>query len=131
MAQVVRDFVPDFRRPETDAELAGAYRSALAGRRCLLLFDNAAGKEQVEPLLQPAGPLLLLTSRSRFHLPGLAARDLDELPAGDAAGLVKAIAPRLTAAEAADIAAACGRLPLALRLAGALLADRPDLTAAR
>jgi len=127
MARVVRSYQPDARLPEAEAELAGLYRSVLHGQRVLLLMDNAANREQVEPLLPPAGSLLLVTSRFRFTLPGLFARDLDALPAADARDLLLKIAPRVGVGADA-IARLCGRLPLALRLAGSALADRPDLS---
>ena len=53
MAHVIRSFLPEARVPEGAAELAGLYRSVLHGRRVLLLMDNAARKEQVEPLMPP------------------------------------------------------------------------------
>jgi hypothetical protein len=129
MAHVVRSFHPEARVPEGEAELAGLYHSVLHGKRVFLLMDNAAGRPQVEPLLPPRGCALLVTSRFRFSLPGLAAQDLDELPDADACVLLRRIAPRI-GDEAADLARLCGGLPLALRLAGSALADRPDFTPA-
>jgi len=127
MAHVIRAYQPDARLPEAQAELAGLYRSVLHGKRTLLLMDNAASREQVEPLIPPAGSLLLVTSRFHFALPGLVSRDLDELPLDDARALLLKIAPRI-GSEADHLAQLCGRLPLALRLAGSALAERPDLS---
>jgi tetratricopeptide (TPR) repeat protein len=127
MAHVVRSFHPEARIPESEAELAGLYRSVLNGKRVLLLMDNAANREQIEPLIPPSTCLLLVTSRFRFALPGLVDRDLDEMPEKDARDLLLRIAPRI--GDAADeIARLCGRLPLALRLAGSALAERPNLS---
>ncbi|HKI35203.1 MAG TPA: tetratricopeptide repeat protein [Gemmataceae bacterium] len=132
MAHVLHAFHPEERLPAGDAELAGRYRSVLSGRRVLLLWDNAAGREQVEPLLPPGGDaVVLVTSRRRFHLPGLAACDLDALPPADAVALLRAIAPRLDESLASALAERCGYLPLALRLAGATLAERDDLSPQR
>src|SRR5262249_13063631 len=75
--------------------------------------------------------LLLVTSRRRFSLPGLAACDLDTLPPADAVTLLRSLAPRLSVTEAEEVAQRCGLLPLALRLAGALLAGRDDLSVER
>jgi tetratricopeptide (TPR) repeat protein len=139
MAHVVRSFHPDPRLPESPEELAALYRSVLAGKRVLLLMDNAAanGREQVEPLLPPRGCLLVVTSRFHFHVPGLAVQDLDELPEREACDLLLRIAPRIgdAAGEAAgdtasEIARLCGRLPIALRLAGGALVERPDVSPA-
>lgn len=121
---------------DTDAttvdEASAAFRAAAAGRRLLVVLDNAHGVEQVRPLL-PAGPrtAVLVTSRrvlstldSAVHL------HLDVLPPTEAIQLLS----RLAGADriAADPAAAqglvrwCGHLPLALRIAGARLAARPN-----
>src|ERR1044071_7955572 len=93
-------------------------------------MDNAAGPEQVEPLIPPAGCALLVTSRFHFSLLGAATRDLDELPEAEAWELLRGIAGRLGEDEAGEIARLCGYLPFALRLAGSALADRPDLSPA-
>lgn len=127
MAHVVRSYHPEAPMPASEAELAGLYRSVLHGKRALLLMDNAGSREQVEPLIPPAGSLLLVSSRFRFTLPGLIARNLDELPEGEARDLLLRIAPR-AGPQADEIARLCGRLPLALRLAGSALAERPDLS---
>jgi tetratricopeptide (TPR) repeat protein len=91
-------------------------------------MDDAAGAEQVQPLLPPSSCLLLVTSRPHFTLPGLHALNLDTLPAEDAHALLLKIAPRVGDDCAAEIAALCGCLPIALRLAGSLLAERIDLS---
>jgi hypothetical protein len=127
MAHVIRAFHPESRLPEGEAELSGHYQSVLHGRRVLLLMDNAAGASQVAPLSPPKGCLLLVTSRAHFTLPGLVARNLDELPHEDACDLLLRIAPRIGGA-AGEIARLCDGLPIALRLAGGALSERPDLT---
>ncbi len=128
---VLHSFHPEERLPASAAALQGRYRSLLAGKRVLLFLDNSASREQVEPLLPPAGVLLLLTSRQRFRLPGQYPLDLDTLPAADAVVLLRRLASRLSEADAAAIAQECGYLPLALRLAGSLLAERRDLSPVR
>lgn len=129
---VIRAFVGlDQRLPDEDAALEGLYHSVLAGKRVLLLLDNAAGPEQLEGLTPPPGCLLLVTSRRRFRLDGLAAVDLDTLPPEEAEALLRSLAGRLSEPEAAEIARLCGWLPKALRLAGAYLAERAHLNAAK
>ncbi len=54
MAHVIHSYYPTDRLPENENELHGLYLSVLAGKRALLLLDNAADKEQVEPLLPPS-----------------------------------------------------------------------------
>src|SRR5207248_8385789 len=78
-----------------------------------------------------AGCALVVTSRRRFALPGLTAWDLDALPTVEAVALLRGLAPRLSEAEAGEVARHCGELPLALRLAGSLLAERDDLSVGR
>ncbi|HYG63413.1 MAG TPA: tetratricopeptide repeat protein [Thermoanaerobaculia bacterium] len=129
MSHVVRSYYPDAQLPERQEELAALYRSVLNGKRALLLMDNAAGREQVESLIPPKGCLLLVTSRFHFHLPGLLTRDLDELSPEEAKKLLLKIEPRI-GESAAELAGLCGRLPIALRLAGAALTERPDLSPA-
>jgi DNA-binding SARP family transcriptional activator len=116
-------------------EWAGRYRSELAGRRMLVLLDNAASVEQVRPLLPGTGSCLVLIT-SRDSMPGMVAvhgaerLNLDLLPLPDAVGLLgRLIGARVDRepAAAADLAAACARLPLALRIAAELAAARTDV----
>ncbi len=118
-------------------ERAALYRSRLAGRRVLVVLDDAAGEAQVRPLL-PGSPgcAVLVTSRARLAgLAGARLVHLDVLDAGQAVELLARIAgPGRVAAEpeaAAAIAAACGGLPLAVRIAGARLAARPHWSLGR
>lgn len=122
--------------PIDPEEAAALYRSLLADRRILVVLDNAAGAEQVRPLL-PGSPTCLALVTSRDRLAGLVARDgarrvdLDVLPPGEAVELVRTIIgadrARAESAAVAELAELCGGLPLALRIASATLADRPEL----
>jgi tetratricopeptide (TPR) repeat protein/transcriptional regulator with XRE-family HTH domain len=112
-------------------ERAALYRSRLAGRRVLVVLDDAASEAQVRPLL-PASPTcaVLVTSRARLAgLEGAHLIDLDLLDPEQAVALLgRIVGPERVAAEpeaAAELARLCGRLPLALRVAGARLAARP------
>lgn len=126
MAHVIRAYKPVEQLPSDLAQLQAAYRTVLHGKRALLLFDNAGGRTQIEPLLAPPNCLLLFTSRNRFTLPGLHALNIDSLPLSDGETLLLKIAPRI-GKSAADLARLCGGLPLALRLTGSALAEREDL----
>ncbi len=127
MAHVIRAFHPERQLPASETELAPLYRSVLHGKRVLLLMDNAAGKEQVEPLLPPEGSALLVTSRVRFALPGLVKRDIDELPREESRELLLKICPRI-GKHAENLARVCGNLPLALRVAASTLEERRALS---
>jgi len=108
------------------------YRARLADRRVLVVLDNAASEAQVRPLLPGSrGCAALVTSRA--SLSGLEAAHpliLEVLEADQAVQLlVKLAGPGRVAAEpeaAQQIVRLCGWLPLALRIAGARLASRPQ-----
>jgi tetratricopeptide (TPR) repeat protein len=111
---------------------ARLYRSRLAGRRVLVVLDNARDEAQVRPLLPgDRSCAVVITSRSRLAgLEGAAMIAVDALPAGEAIELLGKIAgaARVAAEPGAArvIVEACGCLPLAVRVAGARLAARPD-----
>ena len=123
--------------PNDADERAALYRSRLAGRRMLVLLDDADGERQVRPLLPGVpGSAVLITSRARLSgLESARAVDLDVLDAAQAVELLAAVVgPSRVAAEAgaaAEIVRLCGRLPLAVRIAGARLAARPLWALAR
>jgi DNA-binding SARP family transcriptional activator len=121
--------------PGDHAERARRYRAELAGRRTLVLLDNAMHERQVRPLLPGTGDSAVLVT-SRVALAGLeaAARvDLDVLPDAEALELLGAAVGDDRARQAPEAAARlirlCGNLPLALRIAGARLATRRYLSA--
>ncbi|WP_248960404.1 AfsR/SARP family transcriptional regulator [Sphaerisporangium perillae] len=125
---------PEGAVPADLAERVRLYRSMVSGRRSLVVLDDAAGEAQVRPLL-PTGPGCLTLVTSRSPLAGLeAARafELELLDPGESVSLLaKVVGERRVHAEpqaAARIAALCGGLPLALRIAGSRLARRPDWT---
>jgi DNA-binding SARP family transcriptional activator/transcriptional regulator with XRE-family HTH domain/tetratricopeptide (TPR) repeat protein len=106
-------------------------RSRLADRRVLLLADDAATAAQVRMLIPgTAGCAVIVTSRDR--LAGLTAAHLhlESLQPGEALQMLGRIAgeQRVAAdrAAAVGLVAACGHLPLAVRIAGARLAARPS-----
>ncbi|MFI5533896.1 ATP-binding protein [Kitasatospora sp. NPDC051853] len=143
--------VPEAEQPAGLPERAQLYRSLLAAREgaVLVVLDDAAAVPQVLPLL-PGDPRtrVLVTSRHSLGLPGAEVVELAAL--GRTAALealrlhVRTSGPREghrqrgrrdgrfgrepEAAEA--LAVQCGRLPLALRMVGALLAEDPELTLA-
>ncbi|RSN23667.1 SARP family transcriptional regulator [Amycolatopsis sp. WAC 01416] len=113
--------------PEQVHERIALYRSMIAGRRMLVILDNARTAEQVRPLLPPGSrSMTLVTSRSR--LDGLAVsnaaklRVLGTLAPGDAVRLIEELAGPAGFDLNHALARLCGYLPLALRIAGARLA---------
>ena len=115
---------------------AGLWRDFLAGKKVLLVLDDAAGHEQVGPLLPgTAGSLVLITSRRRLAaLEDAAVLSLDTLPPGEAAVLLARLAgrPDLGPGDAGvgEITRLCGYLPLAIGMLGRQLAHHPAWTAA-
>ncbi len=108
------------------AELSGRYRTAIAGRRMLIVLDNARAADQVRPLLPGmAGCLVVVTSRD--DLAGLVARDgahrvaLNPMPPHEAQALLgRLVGDREGVAALAE---RCAGLPLALRIVAELAAQ--------
>jgi len=128
MAHIIRSYRGvDVPLPEDLNGLSGLYYSILSGKKALILLDNAASREQVEPLMPPAGSAVFITSRNKFALPGLKEKDLDVLPLEDAKKLLLEIAGRI-GGHAEDLAKLCGCLPLALRNAAYALKEKPIIS---
>ncbi|HEY2127850.1 MAG TPA: helix-turn-helix transcriptional regulator [Streptosporangiaceae bacterium] len=114
---------------------ATRWRDHVAGKKILLLLDDAASHEQVRPLLPgTGGSLVLLTSRRRLAALGDAAViSLDILPPGEAAQLLARLTARagIHAADPAvgEITRLCGYLPLAIGLIASQLRHHPAQTA--
>ena len=123
--------MPPGQIPEETEQRAALYRQRLADTSTLIVLDNALDEAQVRPLLPGApGCLVLVTSRRRLKgLDDARSLPLDLLAPQDAVALLRAVAgpSRVPADDPAvgEIAELCGYLPLALRIAGALLRHRP------
>ncbi|MGK5440281.1 AfsR/SARP family transcriptional regulator [Micromonospora sp. URMC 105] len=128
--------VPPQRVPADVAAQAALFRTLLAGRRVLVVLDNARDGEQVRPLL-PGSPGSLVVVTSRDRLTGLVVSEgaypvtLDLLSAQESR---EVLAARLGAARAGaepaavdDLVRRCAGLPLALAIVAARAAGRPDL----
>ncbi|MGW2343708.1 AfsR/SARP family transcriptional regulator [Streptomyces sp. NPDC001661] len=129
-------------------ELAASWRAATVSLRLLLVLDDAARAEQVRPLL-PAGPGSLVMVTSRRRLTGLdvdrrvslsplgideatelltrmvGSESEEEGTAEDAAATEAGAPADRERAAVRELATLCGRLPLALRIVGARIQDRP------
>ncbi|UUU33150.1 tetratricopeptide repeat protein [Streptomyces sp. CA-210063] len=120
--------------PDSLEERSALYRSVLDGRRVLVLLDNARDAAQVRPLLPgTAGCAALVTARVRMvDLAGAHLVDLDVMSPDEALRLfTKIVGEERVAAErkaALDVVAACGFLPLAIRIAASRLAARRTWT---
>jgi tetratricopeptide (TPR) repeat protein/DNA-binding XRE family transcriptional regulator len=114
---------------------AGRWRDYLAGKKVLLVLDDATGHEQVRPLLPgTAGSLVLITSRRRLTaLEDAAVISLDILPPEEAADLMARLADRPDIEPGdggiAEITRLCGYLPLAIGMLARQLYHHPAWTA--
>ena len=115
---------------------AGCWRDYLAGKKVLLVLDDATGHEQVRPLLPgTAGSLVLITSRRRLTaLEDAAVISLDTLPPDEAAQLLSSLAARPDVGRGdtgvAEITRLSGYLPLAIGMLARQLHHHPSWTAA-
>ncbi|HEY7147543.1 MAG TPA: helix-turn-helix domain-containing protein, partial [Streptosporangiaceae bacterium] len=121
--------------PGTDAR-AARWRDHVAGKKVLLVLDDAAGHQQVRPLLPGTpGSLVLITSRRRLAaLEDAAVLSLDTLTPREAAEMLARLAGRadVTAGDpgVVELSALCGYLPLAIGMTGRQLAHHPAWSAA-
>jgi DNA-binding SARP family transcriptional activator/tetratricopeptide (TPR) repeat protein len=128
--------IPHEEIPVEVEEATALYRSLVAGKRVLVVLDNARDPQQVRPLL-PGGPGCFAVVTSRDRLGGLVARegavrvDLDVLAPEEANSLLaRLLGPQRVAREAqpaSELAELCGYLPLALRIAAANLVTYPHV----
>ncbi|WP_079248439.1 AfsR/SARP family transcriptional regulator [Streptomyces sp. MJM1172] len=126
--------VPGERLPEEADSRSCMWRGMLAGRRMLIVLDNAADVAQVRPLLPASSnSLVLITSRTRMvELDGCDWMSVGVMSPPDSRALVREALGRSRTErepEAVEaLAELCGHLPLALRIATARLRNRPRWT---
>jgi DNA-binding SARP family transcriptional activator/tetratricopeptide (TPR) repeat protein len=112
--------------PDAEDERVALYRTLLANRRVLVVLDDATDERQVRPLLPGAGGCVI-TSRTRLTaLEGARHVELGPFDEDAAVELLHKQAGNLDRQAALEIVRLCGHLPLAVRIAGARLAARPD-----
>jgi DNA-binding SARP family transcriptional activator len=132
LGQLLRSLgIPPDSVPGALGECSALYRSMLAGRRVLVVADDAAAAAQVRPLLPgtPGATVLVTASCRLADLEGAQHIEVGPLSDAEALAMLGRIAgeERLRAEPdaAAAVLAACAGLPLALRIAGARLAAAP------
>ncbi|HEU4422177.1 MAG TPA: tetratricopeptide repeat protein [Pilimelia sp.] len=127
------------RVPATVAAQAGLYRSLLAGRRVLIVLDNARDADQVRPLL-PGAPGCVVVVTSRDRLSGLVAVEgahpltvAPFAPATARSALAARLGRHRVAAEPRavdDMVDRCAGLPLAVAIVAARAAAHPNFALA-
>jgi tetratricopeptide (TPR) repeat protein len=138
LAKILRYYYPAVALPQNLEELQSLYLSTLDGKCALLLLDNALDDHQVRPLLPPDTCGVIITSRRKFALAGMAAIDLDVLKIEEAVALLlRTAGPHLSKNQPAgklvweEMARICGCLPVALKAAGSYLACTPGSSPSR
>jgi DNA-binding SARP family transcriptional activator len=126
--------LPDYAIPTDPERRSAMLRSELASRRVLIILDDVATASQVTPLMPGTGAsAVVVTSRNRLiDLAGADSMPLDTFDDVEAAALLELVAGAgrvdRTSPAAEEILAACANLPLAIRIVGSRLAQRPDLS---
>ncbi len=124
--------VPTLAIPADLDDRSRLWREKLAGKKVLLLLDDAVDEDQIRPLLPGgAGSLVLITGRHRLESIADAGRvSLQTLPAAEAAAMFD----RYTFPEqhepgaVAELMTLCGNLPLAISLTAGRLRSHPGWT---
>ncbi len=130
--------------PADPGAQAAAYHQRLdalgqAGDSVLLLFDNVSAADQIRAVLPTHDAhRVLITTRDTLSLPGAHGFSLDVPTVASATTLLNSALCELARGDrriaddpagARELVRTCGRLPLALRIVAAILADEPELTA--
>jgi tetratricopeptide (TPR) repeat protein len=113
------------------AERAAKYRQLLTGRRAVVLLDNAATVEQVNPLL-PTNPesVAIITSRHELDIADAEHITLAEFTADEVGEFLRSGRTDVTPAEAHEIGRLVAYLPLALAIVAARINASPEWTVA-
>lgn len=118
--------------PVEVSEAAAKFRSAVAARRVLIVLDNARDSTHVDAMLPgtPECGVIVTSRRLLAALPNTRDIRLRSLKAADGVQMLRTLAGEARidqeAAAAAEVVRLCGSLPLAIRMAGARLATRPE-----
>lgn len=121
--------VPNEIVPPGRAEREAFYRNTVAGKRLLIICDNASSAAQVRPLIPgTGGSVVIVTSRSSLRsLDDAKVLTLHTPPEDEAIALFRAVAGDQHGDGIAEVVRLCGCLPLAVRIIAARLSRRPAL----
>ena len=120
------------RLPDDEPSLVALYRATLGDKRLLVVVDDAPDSATAQMFVPPTWCALVVTSRQRITLDGYTSLDLAHLSPTQSRELLLQLAPRLEAdPNTPDLLLRCANLPLALRIVGAVLRERDDLSTDR
>ncbi|GLF92936.1 AfsR/SARP family transcriptional regulator [Streptomyces yaizuensis] len=127
--------VPETAVPDELEARAALFRTVLSEQRMLVVLDNAAGAEQIRPLLPGyPGCAVIVTSRSRLTAVPAHAVELEPFRPDESLELLTTVIGRdRVRAEpdaARELLATCGHLPLAVRVVACRIVARPRTTIA-
>jgi len=125
--RIIHAFEPERRISFDDEKVMRVYHQILSGQKVLIVIDDASESDQVAPLAPPPGSALLVTSCQPLAIADLSLFHIGALSV-DQARLLLAQTAGTDAdhGELDKITALCGRLPLAIRVVGGLMATHPD-----
>jgi DNA-binding SARP family transcriptional activator/tetratricopeptide (TPR) repeat protein len=120
--------VPAGQIPAAVGARTALWRAHLSRRRAVVILDDAAGRDQIQPLLPVSGQCMtLITTRRRLtEIDGAHTLTLDVLSVDEAVRLFRRIVGESRAIEGDQVAATvglCGRLPLAVQLTAGRIAQ--------
>jgi tetratricopeptide (TPR) repeat protein len=134
MRRLLEPFYPNQQLPQSPEQLRGLYHETFSSRKALLLLDNAKSAQQVRALIAPHPSAVIITSRNHFSLTEFGLKEtvrLNVLSPESARELLQSLSGTIADSSNAKVnglAQLCGYLPLAIRVAAALLSDRQDWT---
>jgi tetratricopeptide (TPR) repeat protein len=130
LAHIIQSYDPAGTLPRDQVRLEALYSKLMAGKRVLILLDNAHDEAQIEALVPPAeGSLVLITSwRGLGGVARLRLLPLGKLTQADAETLLLALAPQAQT-HASQMVAICDFLPQAINAVAGLMRTHPTLSA--
>ena len=134
MKRFIRAFDPTAPNLEdADVDLPSIYRSTLAGKRVLIILDNAGSEGQIKHLIAGDKSGFIITSRNALALDGVPSIWIKVFSDNNALKLLRSIVgnEKGSEEELCEVADLCGNLPLALRVAGDFLRLKQDWTMSR
>ncbi|MBV6451946.1 MAG: hypothetical protein MHPDNHAH_02694 [Anaerolineales bacterium] len=129
--RILAVFIPKENLPNEFEALLALYRHTLAGKKVVVLLDNAQTSDQVKPLIPLYPAIAIITSRGQISLSdvGCYTVKIEEMSSAESTEFLTNSSTRLKNENEHSImslAETCGNLPLALRIISSILETRLD-----